>query len=130
MCVFLVTPCSSSYERSPFHQDLSSLWFHNIILLVPFGFGLPFITNFRFKKVVLAGVLFSIAIEFLQFITGSITGITFRVADINDVIFNTAGVLLGYLLFICFVRVGRYLLRSWKLPVTPLMQYLFERPQI
>src|SRR4051794_29678273 len=63
----------------------------NILLLIPFGFGLPFITNFRMKKIVVIGALFSIFIEFLQLTTGFIAKITFRVADINDVIFNTVG---------------------------------------
>ncbi|MGE5411152.1 MAG: VanZ family protein, partial [Clostridiales bacterium] len=64
----------------------------NVLLMMPFGFGLPFITSFRLKRVVVAGILFSIAIELLQLITGSMANTTFRVADINDVIFNTAGV--------------------------------------
>jgi len=34
----------------------------NILLLVPFGFGLPFLTGWRMKKVVCVGALFSIAI--------------------------------------------------------------------
>ncbi len=69
-------------------QDLKTSLL-NILLLIPFGFGLPFITNFRMKKVVVVGALFGIVIEFLQLITGFMAKITFRIADINDVIFNT-----------------------------------------
>lgn len=76
----------------------------NILLMVPFGFGLPFITDLRFKKVVLAGALFSIAIELLQLLTGLIGSMSFRVADINDVIFNMTGVVIGYVLFLVFER--------------------------
>ncbi len=83
--------------------------FLNTLLLIPFGFGLPFITNFRMKKIVLIGALFSGIIEFLQFITGYMTKITFRVADINDVIFNTVGVVIGYILFVIFMRIYRKL---------------------
>lgn len=71
----------------------------NILLLIPFGFGLPFITNLGMKKIVVIGALFSIIIEFLQLITGFMAKITFRIADINDVIFNTIGVAIGYWAF-------------------------------
>jgi glycopeptide antibiotics resistance protein len=85
----------------------------NILILVPFGFGLPFITNFRMKKIVVIGALFSIVIEFLQLITGFMAKITFRVADINDVIFNTVGVAVGYILFVGFVRIYRHISHNW-----------------
>ena len=79
-------------------QDLKTSLL-NILLLVPFGFGLPFITNLHMKKIVVIGMLFSIVIELLQLVTGVMARITFRVADINDVIFNTLGVAIGYVLF-------------------------------
>src|SRR5258708_33868165 len=83
-------------------QDLKTSLL-NILLLIPFGFGLPFITNYRMKKIVVIGALFSIVIEFLQLITGFMAKITFRIADINDVIFNTVGVAMGYILFVGFL---------------------------
>jgi glycopeptide antibiotics resistance protein len=98
----------------------------NILLLIPFGFGLPFITNFRMKKIVVIGALFSIVIEFLQLITGFMAKITFRIADINDVIFNTVGVAVGYLLFVGFVRIYRS--RNWKISANPILRYIAERP--
>ena len=82
----------------------------NILLTVPFGFGLPFITNFRLKKIMVIGFFFSIGIELVQYFTGIIVKITFRVADINDVIFNTLGIFVGYILFICFITVYRKVL--------------------
>jgi len=102
----------------------------NILLLVPFGFGLPFITAFRMRMAVAIGLLFSIGIEFLQLITGFVASITFRIADINDVIFNTIGVAIGYALFVGFVRTHRYLYRAWKMPANPISRYIDERPQV
>jgi len=84
----------------------------NILLLIPFSFGLPFITNIRFKKIIVIGALLSISIEFLQFITGFIAKMTFRVADINDVIFNTFGAAIGYSLFIGFMRIYHHVFRK------------------
>ena len=109
-------------------QDLETSLL-NILLLIPFGFGLPFITNFRMQKIVVIGALFSIAIEFLQLITGFMAKITFRIADINDVIFNTLGVAIGYMLFVGFVRSYRHLSRDWKISANPILRYIAERPQ-
>jgi len=104
--------------------------FLNILLMVPFGFGLPFITNLRMKKVVGVGALLSISIELLQLVTGLMAKMTFRVADINDVIFNTAGAVVGYVLFVGFVRACRHLSRKWEMTANPLWRYIIERPQV
>ncbi len=110
-------------------QDLKTSLL-NILLLIPFGFGLPFITNFRTKKIVVIGALFSIVIEFLQLITGRAAKITFRIADINDVIFNTVGVAIGYILFVGFVRIYRHISHNWEISAYPILRYIAERPQI
>jgi len=110
-------------------QDLKTSLL-NILLLIPFGFGLPFITNFRMKKIVVIGALFSIVIEFLQLITGFMAKITFRIADINDVIFNTVGVAIGYVLFVGFVRIYRHISHNREISVNPILRYVAERPQI
>ena len=110
-------------------QDLKTSLL-NILLLIPFGFGLPFITNYRMKKIVMVGALFSIAIEFMQLITGSMAKITFRIADINDVIFNTVGVAIGYILFVGFVRIYRHISPNWEISANPILRYIAERPQI
>jgi glycopeptide antibiotics resistance protein len=102
----------------------------NVLMLVPFGFGLPFITNLRMGSVVLAGALFSIAIELLQLSTGILANTTFRVADINDVIFNTTGAAIGYILFVGFTRIYRHVSRNWRISTHPLSRHITERPQI
>ena len=110
-------------------QDLKTSLL-NILLLIPFGFGLPFITNFRMKKIVVIGALFSILIEFLQLITGFMAKITFRIVDINDVIFNTVGAAIGYILLVGFVRIYRHMSHTWKGTANPILRYIAERPQI
>jgi glycopeptide antibiotics resistance protein len=110
-------------------QDLKTSLL-NILLLVPFGFGLPFLTNYRMKKIVVIGALFSIGIELMQLITGFMAKMTFRIADINDVIFNTVGVAIGYLLFVGFVRIYRHLSHNWEISANPILRYIAERPQI
>lgn len=110
-------------------QDLKTSLL-NILLLIPFGFGLPFITNFRMKRIVVIGALFSISIELLQLITGFMAKITFRIADINDVIFNTVGVAIGYILFVGFIRIYRHISHKWEIPANSILRYIAERPQI
>ena len=110
-------------------QDLKTSLL-NILLLIPFGFGLPFITNFRMKKIVVIGAFFSIVIEFLQLLTGIMAKITFRIADINDVIFNTVGVAIGYILFVGFVRIYRHISHNWEISANPILLYIAERPQM
>lgn len=65
----------------------------NVIMLMPLGFLLPTIwPQFRsIKKVALTGFFFSLAIEISQLLNG-------RLADINDLIMNTLGAILGYLI--------------------------------
>lgn len=66
----------------------------NVTMFVPLGFMLP--VAFRkvrsFWKTALALALFSFAIEFTQYFTG-------RSADIDDLMLNTLGGILGYLFF-------------------------------
>jgi glycopeptide antibiotics resistance protein len=76
----------------------------NILMMMPFGFGLPFIARVSMTRAVALGALFSIAIELAQLITGMLAETTFRVADINDVIFNTLGAAIGYALFSALAR--------------------------
>lgn len=97
----------------------------NILMTIPFGFGLPCITTLRLKGVVIAGVLFSVGLELLQLLTGLIGGITFRIVDINDVIFNTLGAAIGYILFSgCIVMVHRLFDAE-----NPIMRYMARRQQ-
>ncbi len=72
----------------------------NIALFVPFGFLVPFVFKNRtgFKKVVLAAALVSLCFELYQFITH--TG----EADVDDIILNTLGGMMGYGAFVLFSR--------------------------
>lgn len=63
----------------------------NVILFVPLGFLLPMIwSSYRsFKKTLLSGLGLSLVIEILQIFT-------FRLTDVDDLITNTLGTILGY----------------------------------
>lgn len=66
----------------------------NIAWFIPFGFLVPLLRQKKcFFTTILSGILLSVGIETVQFFIG--TGVT----DIDDVIFNTTGAIVGYLLF-------------------------------
>jgi glycopeptide antibiotics resistance protein len=66
----------------------------NIALFIPFGFLLPMLwTPFEDKKrTLLCGFLFSLAIELAQLFSH-------RLSDINDLLMNSAGAIIGWFLF-------------------------------
>lgn len=72
----------------------------NILMVMPLGFLLPYIwKSFRnIGRVTLAGFLLSAFIEFSQLFTN-------RLADIDDLIMNTIGAVLGYLVW---KAIGRF----------------------
>ncbi len=107
-------------------QDDLKTSFLNILLFIPFGFGLPFITRYRMKKIVVVGLIFSVLIELSQLITGLVAKITFRVTDVNDVIFNTAGVVIGYILFVIFIRMYRYATHNKNFSSNSILHYIGE----
>lgn len=102
----------------------------NVILMVPFGFGLPFITALRMRQVVLGALITSVCLEILQLFTALGAGFTFRVVDVNDIIFNTLGAAIGYLLFLGFVRAYRRFFSKRALPENPVLKYILERSQV
>lgn len=71
----------------------------NIAWFVPFGLLLPVLRQKQgFFMTVFSGAALSLVIETVQFFIG--TGVT----DIDDLIFNTTGAVLGYLIFWLFFR--------------------------
>ncbi|MET7886962.1 VanZ family protein [Streptomyces avermitilis] len=67
----------------------------NVLLGVPFGVLLPMLAP-RTRGIVRVGVLTALVMLLVELVQGAL--ITGRAFDIDDVILNTAGALLGYLL--------------------------------
>ena len=81
----------------------------NVLLFVPLGFLLPVLWK-RFRSLLwtgFAGFLFSLSIELLQLFT-------LRATDINDLLTNTAGTILGWLLGRLVLRLVPSIRPSWK----------------
>ena len=76
----------------------------NIVVMIPFGYALPSLFGAGKKLPILyifIGMVFSILIELSQFITHTGT------CDIDDVILNTIGVIIGYLIYSLLHRKAR-----------------------
>lgn len=92
---------SDQVNLLPFSREIDVVeYILNILLFIPLGFLLPIIwpnTN-KIKRVVLSGVSFSLLIELSQLFTN-------RRTDIDDVLMNILGTILGYLLFSILIRI-------------------------
>jgi len=95
-------------------QGPGSYWYGvlilNVLVFVPVGMLVPVIA--RSKSVLLAvgaGLLLSLAIEITQYAISLYVGYTWRNADVDDVIANTVGALLGFTIFLVIDAVA-----SWR----------------
>ena len=73
--------------------------YENILMTVPFGFGINFIARFKSRDFIWLALLVGLLDETAQFVLDIALGGAFRSVDVNDVLFNGLGVWLGYGLF-------------------------------
>ncbi|WP_207642429.1 VanZ family protein [Pseudobacteroides cellulosolvens] len=73
----------------------------NIVLFIPYGFFVPLIFSKlnSFKKLLILGAITSTLIEVIQYVVSSFLGFTYRIADIDDLIYNTLGTLIGFYIY-------------------------------
>jgi glycopeptide antibiotics resistance protein len=73
----------------------------NIFTLAPFGFLLPFVAPrlAGWGRMALAALLFPLAIELSQLAISLVLGYSYRVTELDDVILNAAGILVGFSAF-------------------------------
>jgi glycopeptide antibiotics resistance protein len=76
----------------------------NIVLTIPFGFGLSFIARFKPRIIPYLALALGIGIEIAQLIMCLLVGSNYRGVNINDALMNALGVLVGYWLFKVFAR--------------------------
>lgn len=72
----------------------------NIIMMIPFGILYPSIKKKGIFKTVLITLFFSLFIELSQLLSVWWNGVSPRIFDVTDLITNTFGGLIGYLVFI------------------------------
>ena len=87
----------------PFADGLGMEFLLNILCFIPLGFFCPMISReyAQVKKAVLIGFGLSLAIEISQLFT------LYRATDVNDLIANTLGTLIGCLCFRCILKLKK-----------------------
>jgi glycopeptide antibiotics resistance protein len=98
----------------------------NILLTVPFGLGVSFITGLRWKDFIWLSPSVGLVFEGLQLMIALLFRSAFRVVDINDVILNTLGVWLGYLLFRMFGSFYLFVTKRFEIQDQSLSAYIYE----
>ena len=83
-------------------ESISLAMGQNTLLTLPFGFGINFIARTQKWHFIWLPVLAGLSIEGLQLVISMLLGYPYRVLDVNDLIANAAGALLGYALFRLF----------------------------
>jgi glycopeptide antibiotics resistance protein len=74
----------------------------NIILTIPFGFGVNFLVRVKPRNFFWLAIAVGLGFELSQLILSIALRSGFRAVDINDAILNVTGVLLGYVIFKSF----------------------------
>lgn len=72
----------------------------NIIMMTPFGFLYPIVKRKGMLRTVASTFLFSVTIESAQLLSAWLDGLHSRSFDVTDLITNTFGGFVGYLIFI------------------------------
>jgi glycopeptide antibiotics resistance protein len=81
-------------------------FFGNILMFIPLGIFLPWRYNKRFGNTVVLALLFSCLIEFIQFLNMYLG--YYRYVDVDDVLLNTFGAIIGYALYKVFLNAGKH----------------------
>ena len=107
-------------ESDPFSDGFSLSFILNIFLFIPLGFLCPFISKSyqSVKGTFLIGCGLSLSIEIVQLFT------QYRATDIDDLITNIIGALVGYF---CFKIINKLIARTRLINAfeeTPYMKYV------
>lgn len=98
----------------------------NVFLTVPFGFGILFVTPWERKALTWLPWAVGLSLEGCQLLISIAIGYPYRVVDINDVLFNAAGVIIGYgilkLLMWLFLKIDGHPERQRN----SLLEYLYD----
>ena len=87
----------------------------NVLLTIPFGFGLNFITRIRARHALWLAFAVGLSIELSQLLVSLLIGIGYRGVDITDVLLNAAGFLVGFACFSVFAWIFRAFIRLFRI---------------
>jgi len=113
------TPWYQSIQWIPLLTADASSFLLNILLFMPLGFMLPFVKPWvhSIRTAAAAGLALSFLIEITQLLLRVTLG-NGRSTDLNDLIANTAGSVIGFVILNMFSKssIGQRLMAIWELP--------------
>lgn len=89
----------------PFKDALHMTSVLNIFMFVPIGFLLGMLKGNKWKSITFIGFFISLMVESGQLLTNMFVGYNLRIADVNDLIFNTVGTVMGLVIYVCMIIV-------------------------
>lgn len=120
----LVNPIPFYFGKFSSFNDALETNFLNIILTIPFGFGINFLLSTKPKHIMWIAFWLGLTLEALQFLFTLILGYPYRVVDINDCLTNALGVLLGYGFFRIFACLYLWLMQRFTTEQTGIFAYI------
>ncbi len=139
--IFPIAPLPESYSGifrpsinlTPFYFGPCSMPEHcfenivgNILLTIPFGFGVSFVLRLKPKDFLWLAILLGLVFETVQLIISFTFRSSFRIVDVNDVLLNAIGVWIGYGLFRVFGYLYLSLIRRFKIRPKHLFAFIQE----
>lgn len=127
-------PLTSHIHLVPFYLDrpypLNDYACHqivmNVLLTIPFGFGINFISRTNMRRVLWISVAVGLGIEFIQLFISLLLQYPYRVIDINDALLNAFGIIVGYGIFRGFAWIYLTLTRKLKIEHQGLSFYIYQ----
>ena len=101
----------------------------NIVLTIPFGFGVSFVVSIKPKTILWFAPLVGLITEGGQLLILLFQPYSFRIVDINDVLMNALGVIVGYGLFRIFAWLYVSLTAYFDVKHKGLKAYVYEISQ-
>jgi len=114
------------FGRCSFQELCFRQVYANILLTIPFGFGINFLARIKPNNVIWIAPSVGVMLEFTQLIISLITRSSFRVVDINDVILNATGVLLGYGIFRLFGAIYSFITHRFQIRHRYIFAYIYD----
>ena len=100
--------------------------YQNILLTIPFGFGVNFIARIKPKNSLWLALGVGFAFESIQLVISVVFRSPFRAVDINDLILNATGVLLGYGIFRVFGAIYFYVVQKFQSQPRHIFAYVHD----
>ena len=99
----------------PFKDFFNITSLLNVIMFIPIGFLQGFVSKSNWIKTFIIGLSLSSFLEVAQLLVRTYVGFNFRIVDINDLICNTCGALIGFEILIIFLRLAKGVIANEKI---------------